>query len=132
VTARLGDRIQIADWKKEKHVPVIECPDEVGRGQPFEVRVGIGKRISHPNSTEHHIRWIALCFQPQDAKFVYDVGRIDFAAHGESVAGPNQGPVYTHHSGALSLAWSEPGTILALSYCNIHGLWESSKEIRLI
>jgi len=24
-----------------------------------------------------------------------------------------------------------PGTLIATSYCNIHGLWESSKEIAL-
>jgi superoxide reductase len=131
MTARLGERIQQADWKKEKHVPVIECPDEVQAGVPFEVHVGVGKEIAHPNTTEHHIRWIGVYFQPEGGKFTYDVGRIDFNAHGESVAGPNQGPVHTGHSGTVSLTVSEPGTIYALAYCNIHGLWESSREIKL-
>lgn len=131
MTGKLGDRIQQADWKKEKHVPVIECPDTVPADEPFEVHVSVGKEIAHPNTTEHHIRWIALVFQPEGGKFSYDVGRIDFNAHGESVAGPNQGPVYTSHSGSVSLKVSEPGTLHALSYCNIHGLWESSKDIKL-
>lgn len=26
---------------------------------------------------------------------------------------------------------TSPGTLYALSYCNIHGLWESSKEIEV-
>jgi len=26
---------------------------------------------------------------------------------------------------------SKPGTLHALALCNIHGLWESSKEIKL-
>lgn len=25
---RLGERLQYADWKEEKHVPAIECPSE--------------------------------------------------------------------------------------------------------
>jgi superoxide reductase len=127
----LSERIQKADWKKEKHVPVIECPDEVTAGEVFEVKVGLGKEIAHPNTTEHHIRWIALYFHPEGDKFTYDVGHFDFNAHGESAAGPNQGPVYTHHAVATSLKIDKPGTLHALAYCNIHGLWESSKEIRV-
>jgi superoxide reductase len=127
----LGDRIQHADWKTEKHVPVIECPDLVPAGEFFPVKATLGKEIAHPNTTEHHIRWISLYFQPEGDKFIYDVGRSSFDAHGEAVAGPNQGPVYTHHEVSLSMKVNKPGTLYALAYCNIHGLWESSKEIGL-
>ena len=126
---KLGDTIQTADWKKEKHVPVIECPDEVKADEVFEVKVGLGKEIAHPNTTEHHIRWICLYFLPEGDKFTYDLGRFEFNAHGESVAGPNQGPAYTHHSVTTSVKLNKSGTLHALALCNIHGLWESSKEI---
>ncbi|MGQ9594490.1 MAG: class II SORL domain-containing protein [Anaerolineae bacterium] len=129
--ADLGGRIQKADWKKEKHVPVIECPDEVKAGEVFQVQVGIGKEIAHPNTTEHHIAWITLYFHPEGDKYSYQVGHFEFSAHGQSVAGPNQGPVYTHHEVVAALKVDKPGTLHALSYCNIHGLWESSKEIRV-
>jgi superoxide reductase len=128
----LGDRIQTADWKKEKHVPVIECPDKVEADEMFEVKVSLGKEIAHPNTTEHHIRWISLYYQPQGQKFTYDVGMFEFNAHGEAVAGPNQGPVYTHHGATAWLKIKEPGTLYATAFCNIHGLWESSKEIGLL
>ncbi len=128
----LGERIQQADWKKEKHVPVIECPDQVKAGDPFEVKVSLGKEIGHPNTTEHHIRWISLYFHPEGDKFTYDVGRFEFSAHGESAAGPNQGPVYTHHAVTAWLKVDKPGTLHALSLCNIHGLWESEQEIQVI
>lgn len=36
--AGTGDLYQSADWKKEKHVPVIECPDEVNADEMFEVK----------------------------------------------------------------------------------------------
>ncbi|NMC77204.1 MAG: Neelaredoxin, partial [Candidatus Methanofastidiosa archaeon] len=40
---KIGEKIQEADWKKEKHVPVIECPDAVKANETFEVKVSIGK-----------------------------------------------------------------------------------------
>ncbi|MCD5415757.1 class II SORL domain-containing protein [Candidatus Bipolaricaulota bacterium] len=128
----LSKRIQQADWKKEKHVPVIESPDQVVAGELFELKVSLGKEIAHPNTTEHHIRWISLYFHPSEEKFTYQVGLFESSAHGESVAGPNQGPVYTHHEVSTSLKISKPGTLHALAFCNIHGLWESSKEIKVV
>lgn len=127
----LGERIQRADWKKEKHVPVIECPDEVKADEFFEVRLSLGKEIAHPNTTEHFIAWISLYFHPEGEKFSHQVGHFEFSAHGESVEGPNKGPVYTHHGVTTSLKVGKPGTLHALAYCNIHGLWESSKEIKV-
>ncbi|MBL7183240.1 MAG: class II SORL domain-containing protein [Anaerolineae bacterium] len=128
----LSERIQKADWKKEKHVPVIECPDQVKAGEVFEVKVSLGKEVAHPNTTEHHISWITLYFHPEEEKFTHQVGHFEFSAHGESTAGPNQGPVYTHHGVTTSLKVNKAGTLHALALCNIHGLWESSKEIGLI
>jgi superoxide reductase len=127
----LGAQIQQSDWKTEKHVPVIEAPDEVKADEVFEVSAAVGKEIAHPNTTEHHIRWIALYFHPEGDKFTYEVGRFEFNAHGESVKGANEGPVYTHHAVKAALKINQPGTLHALSYCNIHGLWESKKEIGL-
>jgi superoxide reductase len=128
----LGERIQQADWKKEKHVPVIECPDQVKADELFEVKVSLGKEVPHPNTTEHHIRWITLLFHPEGGKFTYQVGQHEFNAHGESVEGANKGPVYTHHEATASLKISKPGILYALAYCNIHGLWQSSKQINIL
>lgn len=129
--ASLGEYLQQADWKKEKHSPIIEAPDQVTANELFEVRVSIGQEIAHPNTTEHHISWITLYFQPQGEKFTHQVGHYEFSAHGESTIGPNQGPVYTHHGVTTSLKITKPGTLFALALCNIHGLWESSKEIAI-
>ncbi len=129
--AELKDIIQKADWKKEKHVPVIECPDEVSVGEFFDVVLSLGKEIAHPNTTEHHIRWVTLFFHPDGAKFPYQVGRFEFSAHGESAEGPNQGPVYTNHRVSASLKIDKPGTLLAVSYCNIHGLWEGKRTVKV-
>jgi len=121
--------IQTADWKAEKHVPAIECPDAVKPGEMFEVKVAVGKAAEHPNTTEHHIAWIRVFFHPDGDKFAYDVGHFAFNAHGASVQGANKGPVYTHYSAAFMMKVDRPGTVHAVACCNIHGLWESEKRL---
>ncbi len=128
---RLGERIQTGDWKAEKHVPVIESPDSVAADKMFMVSASIGKEIPHPNTTEHHIRWIDVYFQPEGDKFLYQVGHFEFTAHGEAVKGANQGPVYAGPDVQFAMKVNAPGTLIAVSLCNIHGLWESSKEVKL-
>ena len=130
--ATLKDLLQSADWKTEKHVPMIDGPDKVKAEEVFEVKVVVGKEIAHPNTTEHHIRWIALFFHPEGEKFTVQVGRYEFAGHGESAQGPNMGPVYTLPGIATSLKINKPGTLYALALCNIHGLWQSAKEIKVV
>ena len=83
------------------------------------------------NTPEHHIRWIRLYFQPEGDKFAYEVGSFEFTAHGESVDGPNTGPVTTDHCVICSMKINKPGQLLATSYCNIHGLWENSREVKI-
>jgi superoxide reductase len=121
---KIGDKIQSADWKAEKHVPVIDCPDQVEAGKTFKVMVSVGKEIPHPNTQEHFIKWIDLYFQPEGDKFVYQVGHFEFAAHGEA-------EVFTQPVAKCAMQVNGPGTLLAVSYCNIHGLWESSAELKV-
>lgn len=128
---KLENVLQEADWKKEKHVPVIDCEDKVKKDELFDVNVGLGKEIAHPNTTEHHIRWIELFFMPEDEKFPYHIGRYEFNAHGSSIDGPDSSTVYTHHNVTTQFKTGKPGTILAMAFCNIHGLWQSSKHIEM-
>ena len=127
----IGDLHQRADWKTEKHVPAIECPDAVAAGEWFEVKVSLGKEVAHPNTTGHHIRWIRVYFKPEGGKFAYEVGSFEFSAHGESTEGPDTGPVHTHHCVACMMKTAAPGDLVASAYCNIHGLWESSRRLGL-
>lgn len=128
---KIGEQFQTADWKTEKHVPVIDCPDGVKADEIINVTVSIGKEVAHPNTTEHHIRWIRLFFKPDGGKFTYEVGNYEFDAHGESAEGANEGPVYTHHSVTTALKIKKPGTLYATSLCNIHGLWENAKDVKI-
>jgi superoxide reductase len=129
--AAISEVIKSADWKTEKHAPVIEAPASVEAGVDFEVKVSLGKSVAHPNTTEHHISWISVYFQPAGAPVPLQVGHFAFTAHGESAAGPNQGPLYTAPSAVVTIKTDKPGTLQALSFCNIHGLWESTAEVAL-
>jgi superoxide reductase len=128
---KFGELFQTADWKTEKHVPVIECPDRLKADELFPIKVALGKEIAHPNTTAHHIRWISVYFHPTGEKFPYQIGRFEFTAHGESVEGADKSSVYTHHEVSLSMKTGKPGVIYATALCNIHGLWQSEKEIKL-
>lgn len=127
----IKDLFQSADWKKEKHIPVIDVPDKVKKGDFFNIKVEVGKEIPHPNTTEHHIQWIDVYFLPHGETFPCQIGKLQFTAHGESTLGPNTSTRYTYPAGVVSFKTDESGTIFASSYCNIHGLWQNSKELKV-
>ena len=92
---------------KEKHVPVIEIIDG-GKA----VKITVGKEVPHPNTIEHHIKWIAL-FGVKDGRAVH-IATFDL--------GPTCGiPEVTAHVNTEGLS-----ELIAVEYCNLHGLWESS------
>ncbi|MGB9827417.1 class II SORL domain-containing protein [Thermosphaera chiliense] len=101
--------------KVESHTPKIEAPNKVKAGEIFKVKVWVGP---HPNTVEHSIRWIELYFEEQNRPFnPVLIGRYEFT------------PVYSEPVVEAYLKISKPGRLIAIEYCNLHGLWESSKEI---
>jgi len=121
--------IQTADWKSEKHIPVIEI-EKVEKGRVF-VKVSVGKEIPHPNTTAHHIKWVDLFFWPDDEKFPCEIGYVSFDTHGESAQGPDKGPVHSEPITKFVFITTKSGTLMATAYCNIHGLWKSEEEFKL-
>jgi len=130
--AQLNELFQESDWKTEKHVPLIEAPESAKKGEMIKISVTVGKQVEHPNKTEHHIRWIEVYFHPKGEKNPVQIARAEFCAHGESPLGPDTSSVYARPEVSLSLKTDKAGTIYASSYCNIHGLWEMSKELKVI
>ena len=125
----LQELFQSGDWKKEKHIPSIEVIQKAGKDEPAIIKVSVGKDIPHPNTTEHHIRLIEAYFLPEGGRFPYRIGAFSFDSHGESVQGPDTSTVYTRPEAICSFNTGMPGTVMALSYCNIHGLWQSSEKL---
>jgi len=76
------------------------------------VKVIVGKEVPHPNTVEHHIKWIAL--------FGVKNG---IAVHIATFA---LGPTYGVPTVTANVKLEGVSELIALEYCNLHGLWESS------
>jgi len=123
----LNEIIRSDDWKKEKHVPVIEILER--DEERVTIKVSVGKEIPHPNTTEHHIKCIDLYFLPEGEQFVYHIGRQEFGTHGESTKGPNTSDIYTEPAAYFVVKTKKKGKLVAFTYCNIHGLWSNEKNL---
>jgi len=121
--------IKTADFKTEKHAPVIECENSFKADAFSVITVSVGKEIRHPNTTEHFISWIDLYFKPEGNGAVIHLGHSEFTAHAESAQGANQGMALSDPLMTVKAQLKVSGTLLAMSYCNIHGLWQSEKNI---
>ncbi|MDR3255169.1 MAG: class II SORL domain-containing protein [Synergistaceae bacterium] len=128
---KLGDLVQSGDWKGEKHVPVIDAPDHAAAGELIKVKFGVGKEIAHPNTATHYIKWIKLFFVPDGGKFAVELASVSFDAHGDSADAAKPGPAFAEPFSAVKVKLSASGTLLAQSYCNLHGLWENSQPIKI-
>jgi len=123
--------LQTADWKQEKHAPVIEILGTPKKGEPIKVTVSVGKEIPHPNKIEHFIAWIQVFFLAEGEKNAYQLGQFDFTAHGASVQGGDKSTVFTAPEATFSFKTERSGELIALSFCNIHGLWKSTLPLTL-
>lgn len=103
--------------KVESHTPRIEVPEKIKANEPFEVRIKVGP---HPNKVEHSIRRIEIYF--------YEEGRAFNPVH---IATINLEPVYSEPEVTIKIRVPKNGVLYAIGYCNLHGLWESRREIKL-
>lgn len=120
----IGQLYQSGDWKGEKHVPVIHAPETAKSGEYLDIKVLIGEEIAHPNTLEHHIAWIKVYFQSEGSKFPVEIATVNFSSHGELGN-------FTDAYAQVRFKAEKSGTIYATSYCNIHGLWENTAELKI-
>ena len=128
--SEFSSTIQQADWKVEKHAPVIEAPDSVKAGEAFTVTASLGKAVAHPNTVQHHIAWMSLYFLPEGSKMTIQLAHAEFSAHADS-ATDAPGPALTNPNMIAHVKLTKSGSLQAVSYCNIHGVWQSSKAIKV-
>ncbi|MEM2176648.1 MAG: class II SORL domain-containing protein [Archaeoglobaceae archaeon] len=115
-TPEVEDKLAIS--KRESHIPKIEIPKEIKAGETFLVKVFIQ---GHPNTVQHSFRWIELYF--------YENGR-DF--NPVFIARAELTPEIAEQEATFKVKLSKPGTLYAVAYCNLHGVWENRVEIKLI
>ncbi|MCE4609937.1 MAG: class II SORL domain-containing protein [Desulfurococcales archaeon] len=106
-----------AAGKKETHTPKIRAPSKVKAGEPFTVEVEVGP---HPNQAVHSIRYVQLFFKEE--------GRAFNPIH---LATAILEPEYAEPKITFTVKVKKSGTLYALGYCNLHGLWESSAKIEV-
>jgi superoxide reductase len=95
----------------EKHTPKIEAPEQVKRGQWFEVTVTVGAGSVHPSLSEHFVRYIALYKDSAEIARVY--------LH----------PVFSYPRAVFTIALDEGGMLRAVAEPTHSAGWESSKKI---
>ena len=119
--ARFGDVIIPPEKElgREKHVPIIDAPSSVKAGEPFMVTVEVGKNVPHPNTVEHHIKSIQLYALAEGSQYVVNVGTFEL------------GPTFVVPKVTLPVILQKDSTLYALGYCNIHGVWDNSVEIKV-
>lgn len=101
---------------EKKHIPVIECPDEVKAGEPFHLKIKVGE-IPHVMEEVHHIQWIDIKF----GENLYE--RVELT------------PVFSRPDVTVTLVKAgkhDSSTLRVIERCNMHGLWETTKEIRIV
>lgn len=111
----ISSSIKTADFKSEKHVPAIKLLSK--DGDLYTVEVSVGAEIAHPNTLEHSISYIDLYIKSSEGP-IQLIGKAQFNAHGEL-------DLITEPSAIFKFKAPKGGTLHAVSYCNIHGLWES-------
>ncbi|NOZ67699.1 MAG: superoxide reductase [Deferribacteres bacterium] len=114
---RPKDASNLSDMEK-KHIPVIHAPEEVRPGEPFRVTISVGE-MPHVMDEAHHIQWLEVSF----GENFY--ARIDLT------------PVFTRPEVTVTLVRQgkgthETGTLRVVERCNLHGLWEAARDIRII
>jgi len=102
---------------EKKHLPVISVPANLKAGETFEVTVEVGKLLAHPNEPSHFIEWIDLY-----ANWVF-LARISLSA---ATTQPTLKIPVTMPHGIKQL------TLRAFERCNMHGVWEGTKEISIV
>lgn len=95
---------------EKKHVPYIQAPDKVKKGEYFNVKITMGEDIDHPMVADHFIQYVDLYAN------YYHLGRVNFTPECKAEA-------------TLTIKLEESCTLHAFELCNIHGQWEGAKEI---
>lgn len=118
---RFGENIipPSQEMGKEKHVPIIDAPVSVKAGEPFTVTITVGKVVPHPNTIEHHIKWIQLYALEEDSRYAIEVTKADF------------GPTYANPTVTVPVMLKKNSTLYALEHCNIHGVWDNSVKVKV-
>lgn len=94
---------------EKKHVPAVEAPSTVARGDWFTVKVRVGYLVEHPSTSGHWIKEITLMLDRQElAEMEFKIGGL------------------TASSAEFTIRLEHDAILTARAECNLHGEWESA------
>lgn len=96
---------------EQKHLPWIIIPEFIKEDEEFDILVKVGK-VDHPMTDEHYIRCIRLYINGEA-----------FECHNLRMP--------TRSETKFNISLEKDSVIMARAECNLHGAWESKKEIIL-
>jgi len=126
----LSGLMQSADWKKEKHVPVIDVPKKIKKGDACKLIVSVGKEYRTPTRRNTTFAGYRCIFCPR-REISVSVRRVRFLRARRVGSGPEHEHRLRAAADRDDFNTEKSGTIFALAYCNIHGLWENSRDIEV-
>jgi len=104
----------------EKHVPAIMAPEGVETGKEFEVSINVGDKVPHPNTNEHHIKWIHVFLEVDGRQFnPVHIATFDLV------------PTFAEPKVKFKIKLEKSANMIAQIYCNLHGVWENSIRINV-
>ncbi len=98
---------------EQAHVPGIDIAGPVTAGQPVKVTVKVGVGHMHPSTHDHFIQWIELYNKDML------LGRVDLS------------PATSQPEATFTVVLDNSTTLKARQNCNLHGTWESSKNVKV-
>lgn len=99
---------------EKKHTVVIDAPDTVKEGEEFEVTLRVGEYKEHPNEVGHFIEWMELY---SGDTFL---ARLELS------------PEKSHYVMKTTVKLDHAHPLRGRAKCNLHGLWESEKEVEVV
>jgi superoxide reductase len=91
---------------EQKHVPAIEAPSQVKKGEWFDVRVKVGFMMEHPSTPDHWINAVRLL-----------ANKIEVDAQNHLVGGTST------PDGSFRIRLDSTTRLEAVASCNLHGTW---------
>lgn len=102
---------------KERHIPYMEVVKNYDNSGKDYIHIVVGENVKHPNSLQHQIQWIELYARTKMLDTI-KIGRVNFA--------PGTSPDALFRL----IYFGKYREFCALTYCNVHGLWQNCIEIR--
>jgi superoxide reductase len=130
--AHFRNKSLLKEKKEQKHLPLIEAPNKVKRGENFDFEITVNQDMTVRRRGDQQRFWITVYFLPQESSIAYKVVQPLSAAQKEVRKDSDSPPSPILYKASFQLKTEKAGTIYAAAYCPIHGLSQSRTSVEVI